>query len=467
MYKVGKDTNFTKIIEEVSSEPTKGVYLICTDDTNIPELTQGTKALSDTGLFSSLLLHPDTNPDIYAPTEIPETDTNYIYLLTSDLSDEQYEYIIAILRGNTKFMEFISNSKIKGAKSKYLADALKENNTLKKLCLIGAEIEDQETESIIDVMKGNTTLTTLSLQQNEITDIGVSNLTNVLAKNTTLTELNLSYNPIKNKGAMDIADLLKKNDTLMNLDFSYNGPGDQYYIAGAGQNWVGDQGTRCIADALKINKGLSTLSFGSSLFGETTVSNDTGWYILDCLKTNKALLHVQLSEEPIYNEIKSEVERLCERNKLRYLELIKFINYNQSNINPTEDKAFDTFTVTEEQEQNGFTKIMFCTLLNKLSLSYLKAKFGPKLVDDFKHIVDANFFKISGICNKFPDDHPIKNAPKDIIVQITHELPSMVWEPVIATSPPMVLGQPVIVTSAQDIALKLVGDIDTCQAGEG
>jgi hypothetical protein len=421
-YEVDYNTNITEIIKDASSEQIKEVNLICKDGTNIPELIQGVKVLSDTGSFSSL--------NICGCDEIPKIDANYIflYLSNSDLSDEQFECIAAILRGNTKFTEFtFSSSQIKGAKARHLADALKGDTTLKKLCLIDNEIGGREIEVITDALEGNATLTTLNLQSNNIEDIGVLHLVNFLKKNTTLEELNLSYNRIENKGAMDIADILKKNNILMNLDLSYNGPGDQYYTDIADrQNWIGDQGTRCIADALKVNKGLVNLAFGSSLFGETTISDETGRYVLDCLKINNSLLHVELSKEPIYEKIENEVKRLCERNESRYSELVKFIKNNADNISTN---TFDALIAPEER--NKFTKGILCISLTKVSLSYLKTQCEPNLVDSFKYLVDADSFKIFGICKKFEDNHPLKAVPREVLAQITCDLLPITWGQVI------------------------------------
>jgi hypothetical protein len=213
-------------------------------------------------------------------------------------------------------------------------------------------------------------------------------------------------------------------------------------------NQIEDLGAKYITDALKMNKSLTSLTFG-----DYTISDEVGGYIVDYLKVNKALLHIDLYSVYIYGEIINQVEALCELNKSYHSGLVKFINHNKNNIISISYKAFDALTLTEEQEQGGFTKIMFCTLLTKISVSYLKTQCELRLVDNFKHLIDASFFKIFGICKEFQNDHPFKNIPEDVMVQITHNLPPVVWKSVITIS-------------AQDVVLGLVGDIDAYQVVE-
>jgi Ran GTPase-activating protein (RanGAP) involved in mRNA processing and transport len=405
-YDVYNDTNFEEIIEEVSLDQVNRLYLrdFATD---AQRLMQGIKTLLDMGIFNSLTISDiDSLADLASAPHKKSNQLKSIYLSTPNIA---------------------------GEKVKYIAEILRENIKLTQLNLASNCIRNSEAECIAATLKENTTLTQLNLDDNYIGPPGIKYIAAALKENTTLTWLNLEKNHIGDLGAKDIADALEVNTTLTQLDLT----GDS----------IKDPGARYIADALKVNKSLTYLTLGGHL-----ISNTAGRYIVDCLKVNKALLHIDLHIIYIHKETINQADTLCANNKSHHSELVKFINHNANNIIPINYKAFDTLTVTEEQEQDGFTKIMFCTLLSKVSFSYLKTQCESKLVGGFKYLVDASFFKIFGICKEFQNDHPFKNIPEEVMVQITHNLPPVVWKSVIIQD--------------QNAALELAGDIDACQAVE-
>jgi hypothetical protein len=242
--------------------------------------------------------------------------------------------------------------------------------------------------------------------------------------------LNSEINP---KEAEYIADVLKETTTLSCLFIGYDnitGPGTKYII-----------------DALRVNKSLDSLLFINNVTGD-----EPGKCIVDCLKVNKTLIKVVLSEQGFSQEIRAEVDALTNRNQLLHSEISKFITHNSNNIAPTKGMTFNTLKVTKEQEQAGFTEVKFCALLNKANISYLKHGLGAKCVDNFKYLVDANFFKISSVCKEFQYNHLFKSLPEEILVQITCDSYPVALEPTIP--------------NYENIDLKLVGNIETYKAAE-
>jgi hypothetical protein len=463
-YDVDDSTDFMEINEEVSLGQINRLYF---RDFAIDaqRLMQGIKTLLDTGIFTSLIIADiDYFTDVELASAPLKTDNqlNCIYLSTPNVLGEKTECFAKLLKQNNTLVDLsVIYSLINTKAAEYIADTLKVNTKLTRLHLTSNQIGDQDTEYIAGALKINTTLMELYLVANKISDSGAKYIADSLKENTTLTKLYLTYNQIGDSGARHIAAALKENTTLTKLYLSFNLIGDlgAKHIAVALQENttltklelncnLGDLGVKYITDALKVNKSLSTLTFCDG-----THSDRTGWHIVDCLKVNKALLHIDLYNMCIHEGIINQADILCANNKSRYSELVKFINHNANNIIPISYKAFDALAVTAGQEQDGFTKIMFCTLLTKVSISHLKTQCGSSLVDSFKHLVDANFFKIFGICKEFQNDHPFKNIPEEVMVQITHNLPLVVWEPVMTIS-------------AQDVVLELVGDIDAYQAIE-
>lgn len=161
-----------------------------------------------------------------------------------------------------------------GVRKVALADVLRKNKTLVKLCLVSNLIDNNSATALSDSLKVNTTLVYLDISVNSISDDGATALSDALKVNTTLMSLNLSNNEICEKGAIALSGALKVNTTLVSLDLFYNK--------------INLVGTLALLDALRVNTILVGLGLGNGVaaFAEDQETNDR---INSCLSRNKEL----------------------------------------------------------------------------------------------------------------------------------------------------------------------------------
>ena len=190
---------------------------------------------------------------------------NLIFLFLSG-GNILYDFVplINALKENTTLTTLkLGGVNEEGAKA--IGEALKSNNTLTDLYLIGGftldgsggiikyGISDIGAIAIADALKTNTKLTTLKLEW--VSDKGAREIANALKENTKLTTLKLDG--VNEEGSKAIAEALKFNNTLTNLylpcDFTRDGSG------GIIKYRISDDGAIEIADALKTNTKLTTL----------------------------------------------------------------------------------------------------------------------------------------------------------------------------------------------------------------
>jgi len=127
-----------------------------------------------------------------------------------------------------------------------MASALQINTSLLFLDLGTNSIGPRGAISIAQALETNTTLTRLELYANQIGNVGATALAKALFINTSLLELVLSYNQIDCIGAEAIAQSLQSNRTLVTLVLHQDNP-------------IGQQGTRALVDALRMNTTLLEL----------------------------------------------------------------------------------------------------------------------------------------------------------------------------------------------------------------
>jgi Ran GTPase-activating protein (RanGAP) involved in mRNA processing and transport len=137
-----------------------------------------------------------------------------------------------------------------------LADALKQNSTLKSLTVI-ADIDDERREDsaslssvFADALKVNSSLTCLNLCRNAIQQEGARAFAAALEVNSSLTYLNLNGNLIQQEGVLAITDALQENITLTSLVHSGND--------------IQFHGLSSIAEALTYNPTLFHLDISDS-----------------------------------------------------------------------------------------------------------------------------------------------------------------------------------------------------------
>ena len=100
---------------------------------------------------------------------------------------------------------------------------LKQNDPkMTEIKRIRENISDEGAIALAEALKENETLRKLGLRDNKISDEGARALTEALKENKSLEELRLNYNKISDEGAIALAEALKENKTLRKLDLREN-----------------------------------------------------------------------------------------------------------------------------------------------------------------------------------------------------------------------------------------------------
>lgn len=126
-------------------------------------------------------------------------------------------------------------------------------------------------------------VTSLNLANNMIGAVGAQSIASALAKpNSTLKSLNLYRNRIVLDGARAFAALLQdtKNCALQELNVA--------------MNLIGDAGVTAIAEALRVNLSLTSLSIGDNDFGVDAFAE-----LCETLKLNPRLIKLDIRESSI------------------------------------------------------------------------------------------------------------------------------------------------------------------------
>eukprot|EP00668_Euglena_longa_P002267 GGOE01002615.1.p1 GENE.GGOE01002615.1~~GGOE01002615.1.p1 ORF type:complete len:754 (-),score=249.26 GGOE01002615.1:282-2360(-) len=107
-----------------------------------------------------------------------------------------------------------------------LAEAMKENNTLRHLELSNYQISSKCARALGEMLAHNSALQSLALEDNYISSEGAWALARELRRNSSLTHLSLRHNILLDEGAVAVAEGLKHNTTLQTLDLRNNYIGD-------------------------------------------------------------------------------------------------------------------------------------------------------------------------------------------------------------------------------------------------
>ncbi|MDP5110348.1 MAG: hypothetical protein NWP47_03060 [Rickettsiaceae bacterium] len=119
----------------------------------------------------------------------------------NNLGDEGAKILSTILEiGNINLAELILiNCEIKDEGVRYLASALKKNDTLESLFLESNEIKDQGAEYLATMLETNNALVMLYLNNNQITNIGAEFFIKVSKVNITIHFISLDFNKISDE----------------------------------------------------------------------------------------------------------------------------------------------------------------------------------------------------------------------------------------------------------------------------
>lgn len=319
--------------------------------------------------------------------------------------------------------------------AKDIANALKNNKTLKILELSANQICDDGAKDIANALKNNKTLKTLELNGNQISDEGAKYIAEFLKENSALTKLGLGGNEIGYDGAKDIASALKNNKTLITLDLSVNK--------------MGSNGARVIIKSLQDNYTLSTL-----LLSHNDITEKGAKKIATLIKNNHALIVLDLGVNGISNNVLKEIYDHIRYNKEYVIDLANFLYDNDKEIMQGYNGNLDNLIVKKipsfscnskrinrEDLEHSKGVFSFFSLFPKISKSFLKeyvdliGKFDV-INDSIESFMAANFFKSvcknssvqivkeSGESAKV--DHILK-LPICLLVQITKGLPFPTW----------------------------------------
>ena len=152
----------------------------------------------------------------------------------------------------------------------------------KRINLILKGLCDDDLDILYKVIVESTVLEALSLSNNQLT-LSDGKLANAIAKNTSLKELNLRRNKINLKGIEQLADALKDINNNTALEVLY-----------LGDNNIGDEGARCIADMLVVNKSLQDIDLSSN-----KINAKGAKYLADALKENDTLKELAIDNNNI------------------------------------------------------------------------------------------------------------------------------------------------------------------------
>ena len=205
------------------------------------------------------------------------------------IGDEGLQALAASLVRNTKLRELkLSNNLIGDAGLEALAGSLVDNRTLRKLSLSSnTEISVTGVRSVSQILQSGTSgLEYLDLDEINISDEGGNMLADTLSVNNSLVSLSLRGVSIGDDGLRALALGLTHNTHLKFLDLSGNSAITSLGLRSLEEYLgspscalkelnlyrinIGDEGAQALADSLRRNKSLSSLSFderGITLIG--------------------------------------------------------------------------------------------------------------------------------------------------------------------------------------------------------
>ncbi len=183
-----------------------------------------------------------------------------------------------------------------------LCNALIKNNTLEILKLGFCGIDNMGSKWIGKCLKNNTSLRLLDVSSNNIDDNGCMYISNGIKMNNTLKRLKLSNNKITN--IIDIADAIKSNNRC-NID-----------VLDIGKNNI-NSSMQYISDMLMTNTSITSLNLQK-------VSMDVHGlrWLYRSLKTNKIIIDLNLSNNDLDADALPLIRKILLRNNLTSLNVV-------------------------------------------------------------------------------------------------------------------------------------------------
>ncbi|CAF2535982.1 unnamed protein product [Rotaria sp. Silwood2] len=191
-----------------------------------------------------------------------------------NITDQDIKFIVkhAIIKNHCKRIRLRDNN-ITSLGALTLAEGLKNNMTLESLDLRNNFISDLGVKSLALAII-NSNLKTLNLESNGITTEGAQYLAQMLKNNQTLTELYLSKNHLGDRGVELLANVLnddkKNHHDRDNKEVDTSNPSILQHLY-LGHNDITDVGIKHLADMLKTNRMLTWLWLSGNEIGNRGV----------------------------------------------------------------------------------------------------------------------------------------------------------------------------------------------------
>ncbi|NWY91471.1 TMOD1 protein, partial [Loxia curvirostra] len=118
---------------------------------------------------------------------------------------------------------------------KAFAEALKNNEYVKKFSIVGTRSNDPVAFALAEMLKVNSTLKSLNVESNFISGSGILAIVEALEGNTSLVELRIDNQsqPLGNKVEMEIANILEKNTSLLKFGYHFTQQGPRLRASNA------------------------------------------------------------------------------------------------------------------------------------------------------------------------------------------------------------------------------------------
>eukprot|EP00941_MAST-03F_sp_MAST-3F-sp1_P003551 g3551.t1 len=228
------------------------------------------------------------------------------------------QHMAAMLKVNSILKELdLTYNRIEADGAVYLSRAMQINTTLVKLhlrgCVVGEHYRDKASSALADMIRQNRSLTFLDLTNNSLRCVGAQAISGSLRVNDTLQDLRLGSNGIRDVGATAIAKAIDQKDggklSLQRLELDYNsigaeggmelalaiGRSPQLTYINLNNNALGADAARVIAMALeKTDVQLKTI-----LFAQNFIGDDGAKCFATALRQNNSLIECDLSKNGI------------------------------------------------------------------------------------------------------------------------------------------------------------------------
>ncbi|CAF0854560.1 unnamed protein product [Adineta steineri] len=177
------------------------------------------KQLNERMKLMQILSNPTVNSNPRLETILSQCPINStINLIDLRLNNFDIPFIIrhAIIRKQCLVLN-LSNNLIESNGIELLANAIRSNLILKRLCLKGNQIGSIGVDFLAKALMINSTLEVLDLESNNIANLGVQSLAEMVRENRTLKDLHLGYNCIENRGMEVFLNAIDNNKSTIEL----------------------------------------------------------------------------------------------------------------------------------------------------------------------------------------------------------------------------------------------------------